>query len=161
MPFCNACKGQAYSSQHPLVSLNDHKAYLYHSADYRSDIEKVYVGASSKGIEGFVCEPPIKQYNYSNDWQESQMITVLKTEEYTPINIDENCIVGWAQTYYRLQPGARKADFIGDKSGKVAIIGEIRRPEVLKKFILPYQGDTNLKFEYLMDKLNDFLQRKT
>lgn len=153
-------KGKPIPSNILLVSLNDHKAYLYHSADYRSDIEKVYVGASSKGIEGFKCDSPIEQYDYSNDWQESQMIAVLKTEKYTPINIDENCIVGWAQTYYRLQPEARKADFIGDKSGKVAIIGEIRRPEVLKKFILPYQGDTNLKFEYLMDKLNDFLQKK-
>ncbi|MBQ9676664.1 MAG: hypothetical protein IJV44_00840 [Prevotella sp.] len=153
-------KGKPIPANILLVSLNEHQAYLYHSSDYQQDIEQVYIGASSKGIEDFVCEQPIAQFNYSNDWQESQMIAILKTENYTPINIDENCIVGWAQTYYKLRPGARKADFIGDKSGKVAIIGEIRRPNVLKRFILPYNGETNLKFEYLMDKLNDVLQKK-
>jgi len=153
-------KGKPIPANILLVSLNDHKAYLYHSIDYQKDIENIYIGASSKGIEGFQCEAPIGQYDYFNDWQESQMISILKTEDYTPINIDENCIVGWAQTYYRLRPGARKADFLGDKSGKMTQIGEIRRPDVLKKYILPYQGDTNLKFEYLMDKLNDQLQKK-
>lgn len=153
-------KGKPIPANIILVSLNEHKAYLYHSADYLSDIEKVYVGAYSKGIEGFVCDSPIEQFGYDNDWQASRLIDVLKTDDYTPINIDENCIVGWAQTYYRMRPNARKADFIGDKNGKVAIIGEIRRPNVLKKYILPYKGDTNLKFEYLMDKLNDDLQKK-
>lgn len=153
-------KGKPIPANILLVSLNERKAYLYHSVDYQNDIEKVYVGPSSKGIEGFICEKPKVQYDYTKEWQESEMIATLKTTNYTRINIDENCIVGWAQTYYKMCPGARKADFIGDKSGKTTIIGEIRRPDTLKKYILPYKGETNLKFEYLMDKLNDNLQKK-
>lgn len=153
-------KGEPIPANILLVSLQEHRAYLYHSADYRADIEKVYIGPYSKGIEGFVCEAPIDQFDYDNDWQASRLIDTLKTNDYTPIHIDENCIVGWAQKYYGTRSGLRKADFIGDKNGKVAIIGEIRRPDILKKYILPYKGDTNLKFEYLMDKLNDDLQKK-
>jgi hypothetical protein len=79
---------------------------------------------------------------------------------FTKINIDENCIVGWAEHFYRHLPNARKADFIGDDTGKHKTIGEIRNPREFVKYIHPYKGKSNVRFNYLMDKLNDFLLKK-
>lgn len=143
-----------------LISLNDKKAYLYKSDDYLSEIEKVYQGSASKDNIGFSSDKPTAIYNYDNDLEESQMIDVLRSNEFTKINIDENCIVGWANRYYSENPSAKKADFIGDETGKVKIIGEIRAPKHFKKYINPYTGKDNVKFKYLMDKLNDTLSKK-
>lgn len=88
------------------------------------------------------------------------MISTLKENEFTKIHIDENCVVGWATSFYREMPTARKEDFLGDETGKHKTIGEIRKPTVFKDYIYPYKGETNVKFNYLMDKLNDFIQKK-
>ena len=50
---------------------------------------------------------------------------VLRISEEQKINIDENCIVGWATRFYKENPNATKSDFIGDETGKIKIIGEI------------------------------------
>lgn len=55
-----------------------------------------------------------------------------------PIDIDEKCIVGWAERYYRENPKAKKGDFIGDEEGVVKIVGEIREPKYFKGLINPY-----------------------
>lgn len=78
---------------------------------------------------------------------------------YIPIDIDENCIVGWGERYYRENPTARKGDFLGDDVG-VNTIGEIRKPIRFKGLINPYTEETNERFKYLMDCLNDRLQKK-
>ncbi|EIP3426965.1 hypothetical protein LSE82_005903, partial [Salmonella enterica] len=57
-------------------------------------------------------------------------------------------------------PTARKEDFLGDDTGKHKKTGEIRKPVVFSDYIIPYKGRSNVKFHYLMDKLNDFLLRK-
>ena len=84
----------------------------------------------------------------------------MKENVFFKINIDEDCIVGWAKTYYSQNPGSRKEDFLGDDTGVHNTIGEIRRPNRLKDYILPYEGKSNVKFSYLMDKLNDDIQKK-
>ncbi len=61
---------------------------------------------------------------------------------------------------YRLRPDARKEHFIGDSTGKHQVTGEIRQPKVFARYLIPYTGQTNVKFDYLMDCLNDFLQKK-
>lgn len=88
------------------------------------------------------------------------MIQCLKETEFTRIHIDENCIVGWATAFYKAMPTARKEDFLGDDTGKHKTIGEIRNPSVFAEYIYPYKSVTNVKFQYLMDKLNDTLQKK-
>lgn len=154
-------KGKPVPAQILLVSLNQGRAYLYKSAEYLTDIEKTYVGAASKELEGFISKPPVATYEYaSSDKEESDMIASLRCDGWTKINIDENCIVGWAMTYYAQNKGARKADFLGDREGKVKIVGEIRNPNVLKDYINPYEGGTNVRFNYLMDQLNDFIAKK-
>ena len=64
--------------------------------------------------------------------------------------------------YYKEYPSAKKSDFIGDLTGKnIRVLGEIRNPYRFKEYIHPYEGETNVKFNYLMDKLNDDMQKKT
>lgn len=143
-----------------LISANTSMAYLYHSIDYLKDIEQVYIGAASRRNTGFTCGNPIEKINYSSDLGKERIIALLKTNGHTRINIDENCIVGWARRYYEENPNARKQDFIGDDTGKVRILGEIRQPKDFKQYINAYKLPSNKKFEYLMDKLNDTLQKK-
>ncbi len=143
-----------------LVSLNENKAYVYDSEKYLSDIEKVYIGRASRENETFVCGPAKLNLNLDEDQDQETLIALLRSKQYTKIHIDENCIVGWATTYYRLYPNARKSDFIGDSTGKTQIIGEIRKPTKFIDYIYPYEKKSNERFRYLMDRLNDFLQKK-
>ncbi len=153
-------KGRPIPANIILISLNNTTAYLYHSSDYLKQIETVYFGSASRNNEKFVAGKAIKKYNYCNAVEEEELIGVLKTKSFTKIHIDENCIVGWATNYYHNYPKATKAEFIGDETGEVKIIGEIRKPDKFREFIYPYKGKSNERFRYLMDKLNDFLHKK-
>lgn len=154
-------KGEPIPANILLVSLNTATVYVYNSADYLSEIEAVYVGGASKDNKGFVANTFTKKLRYGDDRaDEFYLIKLLKEKNYTRINIDENCIVGWAEKYYGENPQARKSDFIGDMTGKVKIIGEIREPNKFKDYIYAYEGKDNVRFQYLMDKLNDTIQKK-
>jgi len=153
-------KGKSIPANIVLISLNNAKVYCYKSIDYLNDIEKIYIGAASKNNQGFQAITKPKEFNYSTFGEIEELIKLLKTNHYTKINIDENCIVGWATRYYKEYPQATKSGFIGDETGKVRIVGEIRKPEKFKQYINPYVGQSNIKFQYLMDKLNDELQKK-
>ena len=154
-------KGKEIPKNILLVSLTNEKIYVFDSQEYLIHIEKVYFGGASVKTSGFSSDAPLEVLEYGqSQLDESRLITLLRSKQYTKINIDENCIVGWAERFYRENKGAKKSDFIGDQTGKVKIIGEIRKPEKLKEFINPYIGETNAQFHYLMDKLNDTLQKK-
>lgn len=153
-------KGKPIPANIVVIDLNGEQAYLYKSADYLSDIEKVYFGGASKSNSGFTGHSYITKFDYADQVAAANLIKVLKENEYTKIHIDENCVVGWATSYYKAVVSARKEDFIGDDSGRHKTIGEIRNPSVFKEYIIPYTGTTNIKFQYLMDKLNDTLQKK-
>ena len=153
-------KGRPLPANIILISLNDTTAYIYHSADYLDKIEKIYVGAASKNNKKFVADDPILRLIYSNPVEEEKLIGILRTENYTKIHIDENCIVGWASFFYKQHPKSTKAEFIGDETGETKIIGEIRNPDKFRDYIHPYKGKSNEKFRYLMDRLNDDLHKK-
>lgn len=154
-------KGKPVPANIVIVDLNGEQAYLYKSADYLADIEKVYSGGASKSNAGFVGRAYDEKYAYGQDQLAATcLIKRLKETEFTRIHIDENCIVGWATAFYKAVPTARKEDFIGDDTGKHKTIGEIRNPSVFAEYIYPYKGTSNVKFQYLMDKLNDTLQKK-
>lgn len=158
-------KGKSVPATILLVDLNEEKCYVYNSIDYIDDIEKVYIGGASKNNDSFVAGDYKECLDYSDMLDSSKLKKLLlnkKTlnEMYIPINIDENCIVGWAERYYRENPTATKGDFIGDSEGKVNIVGEIREPRHFKGLINPYEEETNEKFKYLMDCLNDRLKKK-
>lgn len=153
-------KGVPIPAKILLVSCKNKFIYVYNSCDYLNEIEKLYIGAASKDNCGFICNPAIEEINYSSQTGQERVVQLLRTESYTKIHIDENCIVGWARHYYAQKPNARKQDFIGDNTGKNKTLGEIRRPNVFRNLIYPYNQDSNKKFEYLMDKLNDTIQKK-
>ena len=161
-------KSESVPARILLVDLNKTIVYVYNSIDYIDDIQKVYVGASSTNNEAFsgIIEP-VAKYDYSDmiGSAEVQNLIINKVENetdwYIPIDIDENCIVGWAERYYRENPTAKKGDFLGDMEGtQVRILGEIREPKHFKGLINPYTKPTNEKFKYLMDCLNDHLSKK-
>lgn len=153
-------KGISIPANILLVSCSNKRIYVYNSIDYLDDIEKVYVGASSKGNSGFRCNPAIEEIDYSAAIGQERVVEILRSQSFTKIHIDENCIVGWARRYYEEKPNARKQDFIGDNTGRNKTLGEIRLPNVFRDYIHPYTKDSNKKFEYLMDKLNDTIQKK-
>ena len=152
-------KGESVPATILLVDLNTTTMYVYKSQDYFSDIHKVYIGAASKYNEGFIAKPYVKKLNYSDMMQSSEVKKILKgrkniDEMYMSIDIDENCIVGWAERYYGEVKTARKDDLLNETGG------ELRNPSCFKGLINPYTGKTNEKFKYLMDCLNDRLSKK-
>lgn len=153
-------KGKSIPANIILISLNTDKVFVYKSKDYLEDIERIYQLGASKENAGFKLKSIAVELDLSKEMDQEELVKILKSKNFTKINIDENCIVGWGQRFYRENPTARKADFIGDQSGKVNILGEIRKPNKLKDYIEPYKGVDNVKFRYLMDKLNDDLQKK-
>lgn len=153
-------KGKPIPANILLVDLNAEQAYLYRSNDYLSYIENVYNGGASKGTSGFAGNNYLNKYDYSSQLGSANLINALREKEYTKIHLDENCIVGWATVFYKIKPEARKEDFIGDNTGVHKTLGEIRNPLVFKDYIYPYTEENNVKFQYLMDKLNDTLQKK-
>lgn len=153
-------KGKSIPSNIVLISLNDTKAYIFNSIDYLEEIEKIYIGGASKNNSGFQATTEPIKIEYSSITGTETLIKTLKSNDFIKINIDENCIVGWATRYYKEVDGANKSSFIGDETGKTQIVGEIRKPTIFKDFIYPYQGASNIKFQYLMDRLNDEIQKK-
>lgn len=158
-------KGENIPATILLIDLNNTIVYQYNSIDYINDIQKVYIGSASKNNDDFVAKIPIEKYDYSDSFNSNKLKHLLKdkktiNEMYMPIDIDENCIIGWAERYYRENPKASKGDFLGDDEGKIKIIGEIREPRYFKGLINPYTDKTNEKFKYLMDCLNDRPSKK-
>ena len=76
-------RGIAVPTNILLISANQHKAYLYHSADYLEDIEKVYAGGASRNNAGFTCKNPIEEIDYNSDLGKERIIALLKTNKYT------------------------------------------------------------------------------
>lgn len=153
-------KGKPVPANILIIDANAATVWLYRSAPYIDDIEKLYTGGASKDNSGFIGGSAEQVLHYDNQLEATAVVALLKENIFTKIHIDENCIVGWAETFYRLVPTARKEDFLGDDTGKHKTIGEIRKPFHLAAYIYPYTGQSNVKFNYLMDKLNDTLQKK-
>lgn len=153
-------KGKPVPANILIIDVNAATLWLYRSAPYLSEIETLYFGGASKDNSGFIGGDAEKVLHYDRPLDVESIVTLLKECSYTKIHIDENCIVGWAMSFYKSVPTARKEDFLGDDTGKHKTIGEIRKPVHFAQYIYPYTGQTNVKFNYLMDKLNDTLQKK-
>lgn len=154
-------KGKPIPANILIIDLNAATLWVYHSADYLAVIERPYSGGASKDNSGFIGAAAAETLRYErNAADTTRLVALLKEDNYTKIHIDENCIVGWAEHFYRRMPTARKEDFLGDDTGKHKKIGEIRKPVIFADYLIPYTGKTNVKFNYLMDRLNDFLLKK-
>ncbi|MCR5259416.1 MAG: hypothetical protein K6E40_14820 [Desulfovibrio sp.] len=153
-------KGKPVPANIVIADLNGRTAYVYRSADYLEFIERPYAGGASKDNAGFPGGPCAQKLCWAEQADAERLVQTLKESRWTKVHIDENCIVGWAREFYRLRPEARKEDFLGDETGLHRTVGEIRRPSVFRDWILPYEGESNVRFQYLMDRLNDTLQKK-
>lgn len=153
-------KGKPVPANILIIDVNTATVWLYYSEPYLADIEKLYTGGASKDNGGFIGGDAEAVLHYDQPLDVETIVALLKEKNYTKIHIDENCIVGWATSFYKAVPTARKEDFLGDDTGKHKTIGEIRKPVHFAQYIYPYTGQTNVKFNYLMDKLNDTLQKK-
>ena len=154
-------KGKPVPAGILIIDLNAAAVWYYKSEPYLADIEKLYSGGASKDNSGFIGGHAVNTLYYEqNPLDAETLISILKENNFTKIHIDENCIVGWATSFYKAVPTARKEDFLGDEKGAHKKVGEIRKPRVFADYIFPYQGETNVKFNYLMDALNDFLLKK-
>ncbi len=154
-------KGKSVPSNIVLVSLNEQIVYIFKSIKFLNDIEKVYTGPASKNNSGFVYKTNHQtKLNLRNQLDVENLIIYLNEISFTKINIDENCVIGWAKRFYAENKGkVKKQDFIGDE-GQINILGEIRKPVYFKDYINPYKGKTNEKFRYFMDLLNDDFSQK-
>lgn len=75
-------KGKPVPANIILISLNDGKAYYFHSSDYLAYIEQVYVGASSKDNSGFVGGHPVAELCYvENQSDEAKLISLLREKK--------------------------------------------------------------------------------
>ncbi len=153
-------KGKPVPANILIIDVNAATVWLYRSAPYLADIEKLYSGGASKDNSGFLGGNAENVLHYDKPLDVESIVALLKENNFTKIHLDENCIVGWAISFYKAVPTARKEDFLGDDTGKHKTIGEIRKPIHFAQYIYPYMGQTNVKFNYLMDKLNDTLQKK-
>ena len=122
-------KGKSVPANILLISLNDELCYIFNSQDYFDEIHKVYFGSASKDNDAFIAKttPKIIDYSSSNILGVAELLDILKTSNYMPIKIDDNCIVGWAERYYRENPKASKGDFLGKHSRNLGYsIAEMR-----------------------------------
>ncbi len=153
-------KGKPVPATILLVDLSTSTVRRYSAERYLADIEKVYFGSASKNNAGFFGGDALETIDYEDPVGAERLVSLLKQKHFLRIHIDENCIVGWAEHFYRVVPSARKEDFIGDDTGKHKTVGEIRNPSVFREYLYPYEGESNIRFKYLMDKLNDHQQKK-
>ena len=160
-------RGESVPARILLIDLNATKVYVFKSEDYREAVQKVYAGSASKDNDGFAENAsPDAVYDYSDMSDSSEIMKLLKNRPetdanwYMPVDIDENCVVGWAERYYQEVPNATKGDFLGDGTGKINLTGEIRDPKHFRYLIRPYTEKTNERFAYLMDCLNSRLAKK-
>ena len=137
--------------------------YLVQSEKYFSDIHKLYHDSASRNTKNW--KKQVTEYetiNYSEPEGAARLNQILHKDkpQWLKITIDEHCVVGWAQTYYRLNPKAKKEDFLYESDDLFNTSGELREPTVLADYIIPYLETGNKKFKYILDKLNDKLTQK-
>ena len=152
--------GQSIPKNILLISLNESICYRYDSDKYLSWIEKQYFSSASVKNENFIADTYDEKISYDTQNGSFRLIEILRENKYIKIHIDETSIVGWTERYYKEVKNSNKGDFIGDIENKVGSIGEIRDPIHFKNLIYPYEGETNEKFAYLLDKLNDKITQK-
>ena len=120
-------RGESVPATILLIDLNAETAYRFSSKNYQSEIEQVYIGSASKSDENFAKQvKPDVIYHYDrmldSDKLKKQLINSVtnSSDRYLAVNLDEDCIVGWAKRYYKEMPKATKGDFLGDDSGKAS-----------------------------------------
>ena len=141
-----------------LVDLNSATIYKYDAADYSDEIHQPYTTAASRDNAGFRTrsEPLVIPDFFVSG---AQAVTgLLKEASFIPVEITEECVVAWAERFYREVPGSTKADFLANDPKK-GLFGELKDPRHFKGLIKPYEGDDYEEFSHILDRLNDKLNK--
>lgn len=140
-----------------LVDLEKRVVYRFASADYDAEIHTVYNTAASRDNAGFQrrSEPETVE-GYEGPSGARRVATWLQSDELYAIRITPDCVVAWAERYYRENPGATKSDFLRTTSANP---GELRRPVHFARQIRPFTGDSYGAFAHILDRLNAKLQK--
>ena len=144
-------KGMPVHKNIVLVSLNDETAYCYDSAAFVEEIEKVYIGGASKNNTAFSSEETPIIIHYGNDPTAiKQLLDIVDVQnpQFTKIHIDLNCVVGWANHFYKKT-----------HKSKIEFFEELRNPSYFKDYIHPWLGQED-DFKFIMDCLNDLKNRR-
>ncbi|WP_342372119.1 hypothetical protein PCC79_13375 [Propioniciclava soli] len=141
-----------------LVDLNAKTIYKFDADDYFDEIHRAYTTSASRSNEGFSAKrPPVLIKDFFNTGA-AQVVALLKEKRFVPIKITEDCVVAWAERYYREVKGATKETFLANDPKK-GDLGELKDPRHFKGLILPYQGDDYEAFAHILDRLNDKLKK--
>ena len=136
-----------------LIDERKSKAYVYKSKSFLKQIETIYNGAPSKSSGFSTSIKPIKIIDFHRNFGDIE--DVVNESSFVKINIDANCIIGWANRYYDNEP------FQGSgRSWKEEMFQQLRKPTCeCFKFINPWKGQDD-DFKYIMDCLNDPMHKK-
>lgn len=144
-------KGMPVHKHIVLVSLADERAYCYDSGKFLPYIERVYIGGASKNNADFSTDetPVVIEYG-SDPAAVSALLDLLDVHrpQFTKVHIDLNCVVGWANRFYR-----------ETKKSKIEMFAELRHPTLFADYLYPWTGQEQ-DFRFIMDCLNDLKNRR-
>ncbi|MEJ8563645.1 hypothetical protein POD19_00160 [Micrococcus sp. GPGPB33] len=141
-----------------LVDLNKQTIFKFDSADYFAEIHQIYTTSASRAVQGFQAKSnPVVIKDYFGAGA-GQVAALLKENDFVPIEITEDCVVAWAERYYREVPGSNKESFLANDPRK-GPLGELKAPKHFDGLILPYKGDDYEAFAHILDRLNDKLKK--
>jgi len=141
-----------------LVDLNALTVYKFSSWDYVDEFHQTFTSAASRDNKGFRAKTKplvIKDYLGAGA---GQVVALLKQNDFVPIHITEDCVVAWAERFYREVKLSDKAAFLNNDQAK-GPLGELKDPRHFKGLIHPYPGDSYEEFSHILDRLNDKLKK--
>lgn len=146
-----------------LIDLFNHRAYHYGAATFGQYINALPQGPSSlvNHIKGINLGNYREEIQYSTDAGIMRVGEILRTDdEFFKVTVDQSNVFPLAQYYYNLTSTIKKKTKGSFWTKDTAIDCELRKPDLLKDYILPYKGD-GAEFDCLMDKLNPkYLQKQ-
>ena len=141
-----------------LIDLNSLTLYKFDSADYFDEFHKTYTTAASRENKGFQAKSqPVVVRDYLNSGAQ-QVVSFLAQNNFVPVNITEDCVVAWAERFYREVKGSDKNDFLNHDHRK-GPLGELRQPRHFKGLINPYTEAHYEEFSHILDRLNHKLAK--
>ena len=141
-----------------LVDLNAMTIYKFDSTDYFAEFHKTYTTAASRENKGFRAKSkPVVVKDYLNSGAQ-QVVSLLTENRFVPVDITEDCVVAWAERFYREVKGSDKAAFL-NHDPKKGPLGELRDPRHFKGLINPYTEEHYEEFSHILDRLNDKLKK--
>ncbi|MGH8893817.1 MAG: hypothetical protein ACRDWY_11020, partial [Actinomycetes bacterium] len=141
-----------------LVDLGTRTVYKFDSADYFDEFHQTYTTAASRDNRGFRAKSaPVVIRDYFSGGAQA-VVDLLAQAKYIPIKVTEDCVVAWAERFYREVRGSDKAAFLNNDPRK-GPLGELKDPRHFKGLILPYDGEHYEEFSHILDRLNDKLKK--